>query len=83
VSKSAVKSLAESLAHSLLPTKVSVHLLVPGYTYTKLTNGGGDPNPATVPKAAWTTEQVAQYLFSKINVDGPSFYIVRPAIHLL
>lgn len=61
-SKAAVKSLAESLAHSLIPTKVSAHLLVPGYTYTKLTTGGGaegEVDASKKPEAAWTAAQVS------------------------
>ncbi|KAK4057269.1 hypothetical protein OIO90_001766 [Microbotryomycetes sp. JL221] len=71
VSKSAVKSLTESLAHSLLSTQVSVRLLVPGYTFTKLTgNVGGKDKPA----AAWTPDQVAEELFRRWQ----QFYIICP-----
>ncbi|KAI5480541.1 short-chain dehydrogenase/reductase SDR family protein [Pseudohyphozyma bogoriensis] len=74
VSKSAVKSLTESLAHSLLPTQVSAHLLVPGWTYTKLTVGGGIPDAEKKPAGAWTAAQVAEELFARLN----EFYIICP-----
>jgi short-subunit dehydrogenase len=73
----AVKSLAESLAHDLIPTKVSAHLLVPGYTYTKLTTGGGADakvDASKKPEAAWSAAQVAEELFSRLD----EFYIICP-----
>lgn len=70
-SKSAVKSLTESLAHSLLPTKLSAHLLVPGYTFTKLTNAAGNTDK---PAPAWWPSQVADELFSRLG----EFYIICP-----
>lgn len=74
MSKSAVKSLTESLAHSLLPTKLTAHLLVPGYTYTKLTTGSDDPDVSKKPAAAWTGDQVAEELFARLD----EFYIICP-----
>ena len=76
VSKSAVKSLAEGLAHSLIPTSVSAHLLVPGYTYTKLTTGGEIPSLASKPESAWTSDQVAEELFARLS----EFYIICPDV---
>ncbi|GAA6010299.1 hypothetical protein JCM11491_006255 [Sporobolomyces phaffii] len=76
-SKAAVKSLAESLAHSLIPTKVTAHLLVPGYTYTKLTTGGGadgEVDASKKPEAAWSAAQVAEELYSRLD----EFYIICP-----
>jgi short-subunit dehydrogenase len=35
-SKAAVRTLAEHLSHDLKDTKTSVHLLVPGWTFTGL-----------------------------------------------
>ncbi|KAK4705964.1 hypothetical protein P7C70_g239, partial [Phenoliferia sp. Uapishka_3] len=75
VSKSAVKSLAESLAHSLISTSLTAHLLVPGYTATKLTNGGDIPSLDKKPAAAWTADEVAEELFSRIENE---FYIICP-----
>ncbi|KAL8279157.1 hypothetical protein RQP46_008413 [Phenoliferia psychrophenolica] len=74
VSKSAVKSLAESLSHSLLSTSVTAHLLVPGYTFTKLTTGGGIPSLDKKPAAAWSADQVAEELFARLD----EFYIICP-----
>lgn len=71
-SKSAVKSLAESLAHSLLPTQLSAHLLVPGWTWTKL--AGNPTGDKEKPAAAWTSGQVADELFARLD----EFYVVCP-----
>ncbi|KAM0789210.1 hypothetical protein ACM66B_000055 [Microbotryomycetes sp. NB124-2] len=71
VSKSAVKSLAESLSHTLLSTRVSVKLLVPGWTYTKLT--GSSPQKEK-PAGAWWPDQVAEELFARWS----EFYIICP-----
>lgn len=77
VSKSAVKSLCESLSHSLRSTPISVSLLVPGYTWTKLTDSGeGKADDTKKPAAAWTGNQVAEYLFQEIEKD--EFYIICP-----
>lgn len=72
-----MKSLAESLAHDLIPTQVTAHLLVPGYTYTKLTTGGGaeaQVDASKKPAAAWTAAQVAEELFARLD----EFYIICP-----
>jgi len=71
-SKSAVKSLAESLAHSLLGTQISAHLLVPGWTWTKL--AGNATLDRAKPAAAWTGGQVAAELFARLD----EFYVVCP-----
>ena len=86
-SKSAVKSIAEHLAHDLRtpshehhhPT-ASVHLLIPGWTYTGLS---GNPGPAPSqdaidkkPAGAWLPQQCAQYGVDRIK-EG-KFYIVCP-----
>ncbi|GAA5872922.1 hypothetical protein JCM8547_003265 [Rhodosporidiobolus lusitaniae] len=73
-SKSAVKSLTESLAHSLLSTQVTAHLLIPGWTWTKLAGGGPSPDNSQKPAAAWTAAQVAEELVSRLD----EFYIVCP-----
>ncbi|SCZ89564.1 BZ3500_MvSof-1268-A1-R1_Chr9g10455 [Microbotryum saponariae] len=76
VSKSAVKSLTEALSHSLLSTQCTAHLLVPGYTWTKLTtNDKILDEGAQKPKAAWTADQVAEQLFDRIENE---FYIICP-----
>lgn len=71
-SKAAVKSLAENLSYDLRKSNVSVHLLIPGYTYTGMTRGAS----TTKPDSAWAPEQVATYMFEKINQK--QFYILCP-----
>ena len=71
-SKAAVKSVAESLAYDLRKTNISVHLLIPGYTYTGMTRG----TATNKPDAAWAPEQVASYMFDKIKQK--QFYILCP-----
>jgi short-subunit dehydrogenase len=80
-SKATVKSLTEHLAHDLRSdpsTKhISVHLLIPGWTYTSLMHTSGpDPDTSSKPKGAWLPSQVADYAFKKME-EG-RFYIVCP-----
>jgi NAD(P)-dependent dehydrogenase (short-subunit alcohol dehydrogenase family) len=84
-SKAALKSLAEHLSHDLrsdsATKNISVHLLVPGWTYTSLSGNRGGPIPdeealATKPKGAWLPSQVAEYMYKKME-EG-QFYIVCP-----
>ncbi|KAK5761032.1 hypothetical protein LTS12_008880 [Elasticomyces elasticus] len=74
-SKSAVKTLTEHLSFDLSKSSpnTSVHLLVPGWTFTGLTNGG---NAKEKPAGAWAPEQVADYLFQKMG-EG-KFYAICP-----
>lgn len=87
MSKSAIKTLAEHLAHDLRTEKsqsycpsISVHLLIPGWTYTGLSgNSGPTPSKEVLGKkndGAWLPEQVAEYAEKKIG-EG-KFYIVCP-----
>ena len=87
MSKSAIKTLAEHLAHDVrtegsysYAPGISVHLLIPGWTYTGLSgNAGPTPSPEVLDKknpGAWLPEQVAEYAEKKIN-EG-KFYIVCP-----
>lgn len=75
-SKAAVKTLAEQLCFDLRDSaNVSVHLLVPGWTFTGLSGnrpGGGKEKPA----GAWWPEQVVDYLEAKM-AEG-KFYILCP-----
>ncbi|OCK72855.1 short chain dehydrogenase/reductase [Lepidopterella palustris CBS 459.81] len=74
-SKAAVKVLAEHLSWDLRNTKTSVHLLVPGWTFTSL--GGGGPGwTGPKPAGAWAPEQVAEYMYKKMS-EG-KFYIICP-----
>jgi len=74
-SKAAINALAEHLSFDLAKSSPSssVHLLVPGWTFTGLTGGG---KTTTKPDGAWAPEQVADYLYKKMS-DG-RFYAVCP-----
>lgn len=75
VSKSAVKSLTEGLAHTLRETEgcqVTAHLLIPGYTFTGMTKRG----PGDKPAGAWTSEQVVEFMLERIGAGD--FYILCP-----
>ncbi|TAQ89288.1 hypothetical protein B7494_g2363 [Chlorociboria aeruginascens] len=76
-SKAAVKSVAEGLDFEMEArrTGVSVHLLVPGWTFTGLT-GRDKAKEKGKPDGAWTAEQVVEYAEKKIE-EG-KFYIVCP-----
>ncbi|QKX54354.1 uncharacterized protein TRUGW13939_01440 [Talaromyces rugulosus] len=73
-SKSAVKTIAEQLSLDLYNNNpnISVHLLVPGWTYTGLTAG----NFTSKPDGAWTSEQVVGFMNEKIS--NGTFYIICP-----
>ncbi|KAK2804529.1 hypothetical protein FQN50_006604 [Emmonsiellopsis sp. PD_5] len=79
-SKSAVKTITEQLAHDIRSNKetsnVSVHLLVPGWTYTSLTGSGGIVPDASKPEGAWVPAQVADYMVDKVAMGH--FYIICP-----
>ncbi|RYF94615.1 MAG: SDR family NAD(P)-dependent oxidoreductase [Caulobacteraceae bacterium] len=75
VTKAGVKVLTEGLQHTLRNTpgcQVSAHLLVPGYTFTGMTGGGRAEKPA----AAWTADQVIDYLIA--NLEAGVFYVICP-----
>ena len=75
VSKAAVNATTEALQHSLRNTPaclVSAHLLVPGYTFTGLTQRRVQDKPA----AAWWPEQVVEYMLAALARG--SFYIICP-----
>lgn len=72
VSKSAVKSLTEGLAHSLREEtqgRVSAHLLIPGFTYTGMMKAHFAEKPA----GAWTPEQVVNVMMD--GVSRGDFYL--------
>lgn len=79
-SKAAVKSVAEHLSFDLAKSSpsTSVHLLVPGWTYTGLS--GNDPavknEEKKKPDGAWWPEQVVEFLEQKI-AEG-KFYVLCP-----
>jgi NAD(P)-dependent dehydrogenase (short-subunit alcohol dehydrogenase family) len=75
VSKAAVKSFTEALAHELrnLPgCAVSAHLLIPGWVFTGLTAAQGAPKP----DGAWTAEQLIDFMLPALARGD--FYILCP-----
>ncbi len=73
MSKAAVKSYTESLAHELLKAcgrRISAHLLIPGFTFTGMTAA------AEKPAAAWTSDQVVDFMLESIAAGD--FYILCP-----
>ena len=72
VSKAAVKALTESLAHELREAggQVSAHLLIPGFTFTGMTDA------AEKPDAAWTADQVVTFMLE--SLERGDFYILCP-----
>jgi NAD(P)-dependent dehydrogenase (short-subunit alcohol dehydrogenase family) len=73
VSKAGVKVVTEALAHELRNIegcRVSAHLLIPGFTFTGLTAAAG----VTKPAAAWTPEQVVDFLLA--SMAAGNFYIL-------
>jgi NAD(P)-dependent dehydrogenase (short-subunit alcohol dehydrogenase family) len=75
VSKAAVKALTEGLAHTLREKtgeRVTAHLLIPGFTFTGMTR----QRMAEKPLAAWTPEQVVDFMFARLEADD--FYILCP-----
>jgi short-subunit dehydrogenase len=74
-SKAAVKSLAEHLSYDMKDMPTSVHLLVPGWTFTGL-SGGQPGSEKQKPDGAWSPEQVADFLVKKME-EG-KFFVVCP-----
>jgi NAD(P)-dependent dehydrogenase (short-subunit alcohol dehydrogenase family) len=75
VSKAGVKVVTEALAHEMRNrpgAQVSVHLLIPGWTFTGLSAAAGGPKPA----GAWSAEQVADFMLE--GVAKGDFYILCP-----
>ncbi|MGX7873509.1 SDR family NAD(P)-dependent oxidoreductase [Mesorhizobium sp. ORM6] len=74
VSKAGVKTFTEGVAHALRNepgARMSAHLLIPGFTYTGLTEGATEK-----PAGAWTGEQVVDFMLESL-VRG-DFYILCP-----
>ncbi len=75
VSKAGVKVLTEALAHGLRNepgARISAHLLIPGSTFTGMTEG----NHKEKPPGAWTPDQVVDMLIDGITAND--FYILCP-----
>lgn len=80
VSKAALKTYTEALAHELRTTEgsgaITAHLLIPGFTYTGMTRAGADASPEAKPAAAWTSDQVVDFMLESLARDD--FYILCP-----
>jgi NAD(P)-dependent dehydrogenase (short-subunit alcohol dehydrogenase family) len=74
VSKAGVKAFTEALAHELRTegSRISAHLLIPGFVFTGLTARGRADKPA----GAWTPEQTIDFMIERI--DAGDFYILCP-----
>ncbi len=75
VAKAGVKAFAEALAHHYRnwPGRaVGVHLLIPGFVWTPLTQGSRTEKP----HAAWTPEQTVAFMLER--VEAGDFYILCP-----
>ena len=72
VSKAGVKAITEAVAHDLLGTPVSAHLLIPGFTFTGFTR----VRVATQPPGAWSPEQVVDFMLQ--GLERGDFYILCP-----
>ena len=75
VSKAGLKVVAEALAHDLrgvAGNRISAHLLIPGFTFTGFTK----VHAATKPDAAWSADQVADFLLA--GMAAGDFYILCP-----
>jgi NAD(P)-dependent dehydrogenase (short-subunit alcohol dehydrogenase family) len=75
VSKAGVKAFTEALQHELRNTagsRISAHLMIPGFVFTGLTAKGRTEKPA----GAWTPEHTVDFMIERI--DAGDFYILCP-----
>jgi NAD(P)-dependent dehydrogenase (short-subunit alcohol dehydrogenase family) len=75
VSKAGVKAFTEALQHELrnaAGSRLSAHLLIPGFVFTGLTARGRSEKPA----GAWTPEQTIDFMIERI--EAGDFYILCP-----
>ena len=75
ISKAGLKVATEALAHDLrgVPgNKITAHLLIPGFTFTGFTR----LHTASKPDAAWSAEQVADFMIDAMG--RRDFYILCP-----
>jgi NAD(P)-dependent dehydrogenase (short-subunit alcohol dehydrogenase family) len=75
VSKAGVKAFTEALQHELRNapgSRLSAHLLIPGFVFTGLTARGRTEKPA----AAWTPEQTIDFMIERL--EAGDFYILCP-----
>jgi NAD(P)-dependent dehydrogenase (short-subunit alcohol dehydrogenase family) len=75
VAKAGVKVLTEALEHELRNVpggRITAHLLVPGFVFTRLTAKGRAEKPA----GAWTPEQTVEFMLQ--SLERGDFYILCP-----
>lgn len=75
VSKSGVKTFTEALQHALRNapgSRISAHLMIPGFVFTALTARGRTEKPA----GAWTPEQTVDFMIERVAAGD--FYILCP-----
>ena len=75
LSKAGVKVLTEALQHELrsIPgSRITAHLLIPGFVFTPLAAKGRTGQPA----AAWTAEQTVEFMLESLGRGD--FYILCP-----
>jgi NAD(P)-dependent dehydrogenase (short-subunit alcohol dehydrogenase family) len=75
VSKAGVKAFTEALQHELrnaAGSRLSAHLLIPGFVFTGLTARGRSEKPA----GAWTPEQTIDFMIERLKAGD--FYILCP-----
>lgn len=75
VAKAGVKAYTEALAHELRNTegsRISAHLLIPGFVFTELNARGRTEKPAD----AWTPEEMATFFMTRLRARD--FYILCP-----
>ena len=78
VAKAGVKVISEQLEHELrqIPqSKVTAHLLVPGYTWTPM-NEALKPAGTPKPDGAWTADELIKYFVERLKRGD--FYILCP-----
>ena len=75
VTKAGIKAFTEALQHELRNTpnsKISAHLLIPGFVFTELTARGRSEKPP----GAWTPEQTIDFMLQRL--EAGDFYILCP-----
>ena len=75
VSTAGVKAFTEALQHELrnaAGSRISAHLLIPGFVFTGLTSRGRTEKPA----GAWTPDETVDFMLARI--DAGDFYILCP-----
>lgn len=75
VAKAGVKAYTEALAHELRTvagSRLSAHLLIPGFVFTELTARGRTEKPP----GAWTPEQTIDFMVGRL--EAGDFYLLCP-----